>query len=73
MPSNFGPCGFCGREASLKCAKCKIIFYCNKNCQKKNRKQHKNDCFDFHLYLNKFRPVVPEQSNNDQNSISDGK
>ena len=70
MVSNVGPCGFCGREASLKCAKCQLIFYCSRKCQKKNYGQHENNCVDF--YLNKFKPVVAKQSNDaPQASISD--
>ena len=70
--ASVGPCGFCGVEATLKCAKCRLIFYCNRECQIQDRRQHKNTCVDF--YLNKFKPVVAGQSNNvQQASISEGR
>lgn len=44
-PSIMGKCGYCGSDqAQVKCAKCKSVFYCDKNCQKKDWKLHKKDC-----------------------------
>ena len=37
-------CGFCGDKANLRCTGCYFIFYCNRNCQQKNFKQHKDIC-----------------------------
>ena len=37
-------CGFCGDKANLRCTGCYSIFYCNRHCQQKNFKQHKDIC-----------------------------
>eukprot|EP00457_Paulinella_chromatophora_P009528 gb/GEZN01009596.1/.p1 GENE.gb/GEZN01009596.1/~~gb/GEZN01009596.1/.p1 ORF type:complete len:262 (+),score=16.27 gb/GEZN01009596.1/:37-822(+) len=39
-------CGHCGkRDKSLhKCARCKLIYYCNKDCQRMAWKDHKRVC-----------------------------
>ena len=42
--SGFGPCGSCGKKANLRCVKCRFVYYCDQNCQKKNSKQHKTSC-----------------------------
>ena len=44
-------CGGCGgkdKSDLLTCARCKVIFYCNVNCQKKHWKEggHKQECKD---------------------------
>lgn len=39
-----GLCGFCGALATVKCAKCRRIFYCDRNCQKRHWKEHKKVC-----------------------------
>ena len=54
-PVSVGRCGFCRESgASHKCAKCLSKFYCNKECEKKHYKKHRDYCFDF--WLNKFKP-----------------
>ena len=42
--NNLGPCGFCASEAKVKCANCKSIYYCDRNCQKRDWKVHKKSC-----------------------------
>ena len=38
-------CGFCKKSNSvLKCSKCKLIYYCDRNCQVKDWKNHKLVC-----------------------------
>ena len=40
-----GLCSFCSMEnPSFRCSKCKIVCYCNAECQKKNWQQHKQIC-----------------------------
>ena len=41
-----GICGFCGAAASVKCSKCKAVFYCDRNCQKRHWKEHKKSCVE---------------------------
>ena len=37
-------CSVCSKEASKKCSKCKLQFYCSKQCQKEDWKNHKAIC-----------------------------
>ena len=40
-----GICPVCNKVAENKCTACKLIFYCNKECQKKHWKGgHKFEC-----------------------------
>ncbi|KAL7635177.1 UNVERIFIED_CONTAM: hypothetical protein RMT77_014163 [Armadillidium vulgare] len=40
-----GMCNFCGTLASQRCANCRLVFYCKKECQKQDwKKGHKEDC-----------------------------
>ncbi|KAG6547357.1 hypothetical protein Mapa_011294 [Marchantia paleacea] len=39
------PCAKCGREAVLlKCSRCKIVHYCDRECQKQDWGEHKARC-----------------------------
>ncbi|KAF2177628.1 hypothetical protein K469DRAFT_507433, partial [Zopfia rhizophila CBS 207.26] len=42
-------CSHCGRDASLKCGRCKVHVYCNKECQKEDWKTHKAICNEIRL------------------------
>lgn len=39
-------CGFCGKYKKdiKKCSRCKLILYCNQECQKNHWKEHKIVC-----------------------------
>ena len=37
-------CGKCGKEASKKCSRCGIEWYCSRECQVAAWKAHKNIC-----------------------------
>ncbi len=37
-------CNTCGEASTTKCSACKLVFYCNRNCQTKDWKKHKKDC-----------------------------
>lgn len=40
-----GMCNFCGTLASQRCANCRQVFYCKKECQKQDwKKGHKEEC-----------------------------
>ena len=37
-------CGQCGKTSETKCARCKIIYYCGRECQRKHWRVHKKRC-----------------------------
>ena len=39
-------CSACGKKSDTlkKCNGCKCVWYCDKKCQNKHRKEHKNEC-----------------------------
>eukprot|EP01084_Bolivina_argentea_P068805 125244_1 len=40
----FRNCSLCNKLASLRCSRCKKIYYCSRKCQKINWKYHKSTC-----------------------------
>jgi len=50
-----GKCSYCLEEdATMRCTKCKAVFYCDKKCQRRGWKLHKNFCSDDPA----MRPVI---------------
>jgi hypothetical protein len=43
-PSVDSCCGSCQSRGLMKCGRCKITYYCSKECQKKHWSQHKKVC-----------------------------
>ena len=39
-------CSACGKKSNtlMKCRACRCVWYCDKDCQNKHRKEHKKDC-----------------------------
>ena len=37
-------CQVCGKDASKKCSRCSLAWYCSAECQKKHWKEHKSVC-----------------------------
>ena len=37
-------CAVCGEAAKQRCSKCKGVWYCSRECQLKNWKEHKKMC-----------------------------
>ena len=61
-------CDFCLKSAPdlLKCAKCKSVFYCENNCQKKAwNSHHKNEC----ALLNNVTQIPPGDINDNYRNL----
>ena len=41
-------CSVCLKEGAKRCSRCKVQFYCSKECQQKDWKNHKNVCNELH-------------------------
>jgi len=39
-----GDCGACAKPAQLRCSGCRLVAYCNAQCQKEHRSEHKDEC-----------------------------
>ncbi|KAF7989022.1 hypothetical protein HCN44_007332 [Aphidius gifuensis] len=44
LEKGHGTCPVCGNEAKLRCAGCKIIYYCSQDHQRKDWTKHKSSC-----------------------------
>lgn len=41
----YGPyCNVCHIDCSLQCSKCKKVSYCSRDCQRKDKRKHKEMC-----------------------------
>ena len=39
------PCGHCGKpEGKQRCSRCKVVYYCGRECQQADWKEHKKTC-----------------------------
>lgn len=39
-----GNCAVCGEPSTTKCTRCKEVYYCGRECQRKHWKEHKSEC-----------------------------
>jgi len=44
LPDDSGSCNSCSKVATTKCTGCKQVYYCGRDCQRKNWKLHKPTC-----------------------------
>jgi len=55
-------CAFCGAEQLLvtyRCTQCKVAYYCNEKCQRKDWSVHKQECYNNALWNQKLeRPFL---------------
>jgi len=56
-------CKVCGKQDAKRCGKCRIVFYCSVQCQRKDWKSHKEAC----------NSKLPKQPSAPQNNSSDEK
>ena len=54
----------CNNEANLRCSWCKISYYCNKKCQKRDWPQHKQSC---KWSLNRRNARIEKEKENERN------
>ena len=60
---DFKKCACCGAKpaAPMKCGACKEVVYCNRDCQRKDWKQHKPNCGAMKTLMDMGGSVDPEQ------------
>jgi hypothetical protein len=44
IDSNNKPCAACGSITATKCGRCNKVYYCGKECQRRDWKSHKREC-----------------------------
>ncbi|KAF2752127.1 hypothetical protein M011DRAFT_391635, partial [Sporormia fimetaria CBS 119925] len=52
-------CGSCGKSTTVKCARCKDVYYCNAECQKAHWKEHKRIC-DMDRYIRRVGALLQD-------------
>eukprot|EP01147_Barroeca_monosierra_P009682 gene9683-1893_t len=62
VPSDFGQCAGpkCTKESTKRCARCKVVFYCSRDCQRNHWARHKHDCHLFTAVPEKLDPKEQE-------------
>lgn len=60
-------CRICGSTSQIKVCKCQKAYYCSKNCQKIDWKQHKSECYDVVKYQSNFQNSLNNHEQNIQN------
>ncbi|KAG5681719.1 hypothetical protein PVAND_011129 [Polypedilum vanderplanki] len=45
-----GNCKSCNKSANLLCINCKEVYYCSRECQKSDWKNHKQQCKSYEIY-----------------------
>ncbi len=58
-----GKCAVCLKRASLRCIRCKVTYYCEKECQRKDWKAHKKVCSGSNIQPQDFMSARMEQMN----------
>eukprot|EP00929_Paragymnodinium_shiwhaense_P121154 TRINITY_DN9329_c0_g2_i1.p1 TRINITY_DN9329_c0_g2~~TRINITY_DN9329_c0_g2_i1.p1 ORF type:complete len:719 (+),score=198.73 TRINITY_DN9329_c0_g2_i1:160-2316(+) len=61
-------CANCGKPSSTRCSKCRMEWYCGKDCQSKRWKEHKKECAELAR-----RPPAESVVLNGTNGITNGR
>ena len=56
-------CGNCSQPSKTKCSRCKLIYYCGVDCQKKDWTSHKKFCKSNAVNKKTNKPPKPEGGN----------
>ena len=56
-------CGSCNQPSKTKCSRCKLIYYCGVDCQKKDWTSHKKFCKSNAVIKKTDKPSKPEGAN----------
>ncbi|TFK47025.1 hypothetical protein OE88DRAFT_1666851 [Heliocybe sulcata] len=59
-------CAVCEKRTDNKCAKCKMIFYCSRECQKSQWKKHKPHCYDLDAPDDEWLSYLPDNASRKQ-------
>jgi hypothetical protein len=66
-------CEVCNKKTRKRCSGCKVIHYCSKECQKKDRNKHKKECElldSVRINMNKiFNSVNKKENTNIKNNL----
>ncbi|MBS0648161.1 MAG: zinc finger MYND domain-containing protein [Verrucomicrobia bacterium] len=59
-PPISGPCENCKKVATQRCARCKLVFYCGKECQEKVWSEHKLVCLTPEARQQRTKTILEE-------------